>query len=123
MLGALRGGLNKIQAPKSRKGAEMMKKSEEKAKLETETFGKWIKAKRHGKRRGLWRCACDAHVGGEVLRLIEAGRSNPAGCKVETLYGIAKALDLALLEVIERAMAERPDVLEWLEKYAGGQVN
>lgn len=87
-----------------------------------ESFGKWIKDTRHRERIGLWPCAYSAHVGGEALRLIEAGKSNPAGCKVETLYGIARALGLDLIEVIERAMMEKPDILEHLEKHAGNQV-
>jgi hypothetical protein len=90
-----------------------------KDRLEMEPFGKWIKRQRHMKRIGLWRCACNAHIGGEALRLIEAGKSNPAGCKVGTLYGIDRVLNLDMLEVIERAMSERPEVLAWLGKYAG----
>jgi ribosome-binding protein aMBF1 (putative translation factor) len=88
-----------------------------------ESFGKWIKAERYKKGMGLWRLACSAHVGGEALRLIEVGKSNPAGCKVETLYGIAKVLGLDLVEVIERAMMERPDILEYLEKNDKCKVN
>jgi hypothetical protein len=84
-----------------------------------ERFGKWLKKQRHGKKIGLWTCACNAHVGGEALRLIEAGKSNPAGCKVETLYGLSRVLKLDIADMIERAMRERPEVLAYLEKYTG----
>jgi hypothetical protein len=97
----------------------MLKNVERWAVLKMEPFGKWLKAQRHRKRIGLWKCACRAHIGGEALRLIETGKSNPAGCKVETLYGLSKVLGLDLGEVIERAMRERLEVLEYLEKYAG----
>lgn len=61
-------------------------------------FGKWIKARRRTPGLGLWRCALHARIGGEALRLIETGKSNPAGCKLSTLYGLAGTLCREFLE-------------------------
>jgi hypothetical protein len=71
-----------------------------------EPFGKWIKENRVKKRIGLWRCAGYASIGGEALRLIETGRTNPAHCKASTLYGLARILELDTAEVLERAVRE-----------------
>jgi hypothetical protein len=69
-----------------------------------EPFGAWIKGHRVKKKIGLWRCAGYASIGGEALRLIETGKTNPAHCKVSTLYGLARILELDPSEVIERAI-------------------
>ncbi len=79
-------------------------------------FGKWIKARRRALGLGLWRCALHARIGGEALRLIETGKSNPAGCKLATLYGLAGALGLDVAEVVERAASEDPHLMDWLQK-------
>lgn len=79
-----------------------------------EPFGKWIKRNRRAKGLGLWRCAGKAHLGGEALRLIETGKSNPADCKVKTLYGLAVVLGLDLAEVIERAVGSDGEYMYWL---------
>jgi hypothetical protein len=71
-----------------------------------ETFGQWIKRHRVQKMIGLWRCAGYARIGGEALRLIEAGKTNPAHCKVSTLYGLTRILELDTADVIERAVRE-----------------
>lgn len=78
------------------------------------SFGKWIKARRLFLGLGLHRCACHAYIDGEALRLIETGRSKPSGCKVGTLYGLAKVLELDPLEVFERAAKEDTELQEWL---------
>jgi transcriptional regulator with XRE-family HTH domain len=69
-----------------------------------ETFGKWIKKLRQEKHIGLWRCACYAGIGGEALRLIETGKTNPANCKASTLYGLAKILEVDPAILIELAV-------------------
>ena len=79
-------------------------------------FGKWIKKRRRSLRLGLWNCACHAGIGGEALRLIETGKSNPAGCKTSTLYGLARVLKIEPAEIIERAMREDPKLMEWLRR-------
>jgi hypothetical protein len=71
-----------------------------------EAFGTWIKEHRVNKRIGLWRCAGYASIGGEALRLIETGKTNPAHCKASTLYGLARILELEPLEVFERAVQQ-----------------
>ena len=79
-------------------------------------FGKWIKNRRRALGLGLWRCAGYARIGGEALRLIETGKSNPAACKVSTLYALARVLELEPAKVIEKAVKEDRDLMEWLER-------
>jgi DNA-binding Xre family transcriptional regulator len=69
-------------------------------------FGLWIKERRVKKMIGLWRCAGYAGIGGEALRLIETGKTNPAHCKASTLYGLARILELNTADVLERAVRE-----------------
>lgn len=76
-------------------------------------FGKWLKQQRRSKRLGLWRCAGFAGIGGEALRLIEAGKTNPADCKVKTLFGLARVLDLDIGEIVSRAVSNDADFMEW----------
>ena len=71
-----------------------------------QNFGQWIKKRRHEKHIGLYRCAGYAGIGGEALRLIEAGKTNPANCKVSTLYALARVLELDLMTVIESAISQ-----------------
>jgi hypothetical protein len=78
-------------------------------------FGEWIKSERVKKRIGLWRCAGYASIGGEALRLIETGKTNPADCKASTLYGLARTLELDLAEVIERAVRQDGESIKLLE--------
>ena len=84
-----------------------------------EKFGKWIKQQRRTKGLGRYRCAGFAFVGGETLRLIENGNSNPADCKVKTLYGLAKVLNLDIAEVVERAVREDIEFMKWLDSGMG----
>jgi hypothetical protein len=79
-----------------------------------ESFGKWIKTRRVNKRLGLWRCAGYAGIGGEALRLIEAGKTNPAQCKTSTLYGLAVVLEIEPQEVIERAIHQDEELMRRL---------
>jgi hypothetical protein len=77
-------------------------------------FGRWIKERRISKRLGLWRCAGYSGIGGEALRLIETGRTNPANCKASTLYGLARILELDPMEVIERAIRQDEELMRRL---------
>lgn len=83
-------------------------------------FGRWIKARRRELGLGRYRCAGRASIGGEALRLIECGRTCPSLCKVGTLYGLAKVLELDIVEVMERAAQENRrliETLEWAKEY------
>lgn len=87
------------------------------------SFGKWIKARRRFLGLGLWPCALRSYIGGEALRLIETGKSHPAGCKVSTLYGLAKTLKLDPAEVLERAIAEDRELVWWLDTENQAKLN
>jgi hypothetical protein len=76
-----------------------------------QSFGAWIKERRVKKMIGLWRCAGYAGIGGEALRLIETGKTNPAQCKASTLYGLARILELDTAEVLERAVRADEDFM------------
>jgi hypothetical protein len=84
-----------------------------------QAFGEWIKSERVKKRIGLWRCAGYATIGGEALRLIETGKTNPADCKAATLYGLARTLELEPLEVFERAVQQDERFMKVLRR---GQI-
>ena len=77
-------------------------------------FGTWIKQHRRAKGIGRLRCAGYAAIGGEALRLIENGTTIPGKCKLTTIYGLAKILDLDLAEVVERAAQEDEEYMKWL---------
>lgn len=81
-----------------------------------EPFGQWIKTRRRRMGLGLHRCAMYAYIGGEGLRLIETGKTDPSSCKAATLYGLARVLKLDVEEVIERAAQTNPKLMEWLER-------
>jgi hypothetical protein len=74
-------------------------------------FGEWIKENRARSMIGLCRCAGYAGIGGEALRLIETGKTNPAHCKASTLYGLARILGLDTAEVLERAARSDEDFM------------
>jgi hypothetical protein len=76
-----------------------------------QSFGEWIKENRVRSMIGLWRCAGYAGIGGEALRLIECGKTNPAHCKASTLYGLARILGLDTAEVLERAAKSDEDFM------------
>jgi transcriptional regulator with XRE-family HTH domain len=88
----------RIKAPQNRQ------KQAKKGAIRMETFGKWIKKLRQEKHIGLWRCAGYAGIGGEALRLIKTGKTNPANCKASTLYGLAGILEVDPAELIGRAV-------------------
>jgi transcriptional regulator with XRE-family HTH domain len=69
-------------------------------------FGQWVKKRRRSMGIGRCRCAGYAGIDGETLRLIEAGRTNPADCKASTLYSLAHALGLEPAAFIERAVRD-----------------
>jgi hypothetical protein len=75
-----------------------------------EQFGAWIKKHRVNKKIGLWRCAGYANIGGEALRLIETGKTNPAHCKASTLYGLARILEL------DPADLSSAEIIAWISK-------
>lgn len=79
-------------------------------------FGEWLKARRRSLGMGLSRCAGRAGIGSEGLRLIETGKSCPAGCKVSTLYGLACVLRLDVMEILERAIQEDAHLMAWLAR-------
>jgi transcriptional regulator with XRE-family HTH domain len=89
-------------------------KQVEKGAIRVKSFGKWIKKLRQEKHISLWRCAGYAGIGGEALRLIECGKTNPAHCKASTLYGLALILELDPLDVIRRAVHQDPELVERL---------
>ena len=83
-------------------------------------FGRWIKARRRELGLGRYRCAGRAIIGGEALRLIECGKTCPSLCKADTLYGLAKVLNLDVAEVMDRAAQENHslvETLEWAEEH------
>jgi transcriptional regulator with XRE-family HTH domain len=102
---------------------ENRQKHTKKEAKSVETFGKWIKRLRHEKHMGLWRCAGYAGIGGEALRLIETGKTNPAQCKVSTLYGLAEVLEIDPAALIDRAIHQDEELvkrlrygMEWRER-------
>ena len=76
------------------------------AKPKPGDFGRWVKARRQELGLGRYRCAGRASIGGEAL---------PSLCKVGTLYGLAKVLELDIAEVMERAAQEDRGLIETLE--------
>ena len=81
-----------------------------------ESFGKWIKNRRHEKHIGLYRCAGYTGIGGEGLRLIECGKTNPANCKAATLYALALILELDPLDVIRKAIHQDDELVRRLRR-------
>jgi len=79
-------------------------------------FGKWLKARRRSVGLSLGKCALRAGIGAEALRLIETGRSNPSDCRVGTLYGVSKVLNIPITEMIERATNADVPLRVWLLK-------
>jgi len=85
------------------------------------TFGAWIKRRRKIMGLSLGKCALRAGIGAEALRLIETGRSNPSDCRVGTLYGVSKVLNIPTTEMIERATNADVPLRVWLLKRWPGE--
>jgi len=80
------------------------------------SFGTHVKNRRHDKRISMHTCAAYACISSEALRLIECGVTNPAKCKVSTLYGLAHVLGYEITELIQRAMAEDVESMRLLSE-------
>jgi len=80
------------------------------------SFGLWIKTRRRSLGLSLGKCALRAGVSAEALRLIEGGKTNPADCRVATLYGLAKILRFPIAEMIEMATSADVPLRVWLLK-------